>query len=126
MNLARISELVSEDVRRHLNLPQKIFVGGAFIDSPDTPRLDVFDPSTGNVIATIPDCGEVEIDLAVKAARKAFEGAMEQTQASGPRANDVEAGRLVRSRCRNVVTARITQQWKKYRRCEGLGSRSVN
>ena len=35
--------------------------------------IDSYDPSTGQVWAKIPDSGEAEVDLAVKAAKQAFD-----------------------------------------------------
>lgn len=48
------------------------FVDGAWVPSKATGRLDVPDPSDGSVIARVPRSGEEDVDLAVRAARKAF------------------------------------------------------
>lgn len=67
-------EMISQPIRDFLSKPQLIFIGGKFVDTPNLAQLDVFDPSTGETIATTPDCGPEQIDLAVKAARKALAG----------------------------------------------------
>lgn len=67
-------ELISQPIRDFLSKPQLIFIGDKFVDTPNLAQLDVFDPSTGETIATTPDCGAEQIDLAVKAARKALAG----------------------------------------------------
>ncbi len=53
-------------MHRYLN-----FVDGAWSDSA-APRLDVDNPSTGEVVATLPDSTTVDVDAAVAAARRAF------------------------------------------------------
>src|SRR4051812_47649637 len=46
-------------------------IGGAFV-SPEAPRLDVFDPSSGTVISRVPLSSAREVDAAVRAAREVF------------------------------------------------------
>lgn len=52
----------------------KLFVGGEWVDSTGSERIDVISPSTGEVIAHIPAATTADIDKAVAAARTAFEG----------------------------------------------------
>jgi malonate-semialdehyde dehydrogenase (acetylating)/methylmalonate-semialdehyde dehydrogenase len=47
------------------------YVGGKFVDT-DVPRLDVFDPSSGDVISRVPLSAVREVDQAVRVARTAF------------------------------------------------------
>jgi betaine-aldehyde dehydrogenase len=47
------------------------FIDGTWQD-PSGPRLDVDNPSTGEVVATVPDSGADAVDAAVSAARRAF------------------------------------------------------
>ncbi|PSH62110.1 aldehyde dehydrogenase family protein [Phyllobacterium sophorae] len=65
---------VSAEVRTFLKGPHEIFIDGVFQPTPGTDRLEVFDPATGQVIASVPACGEAEIDQAVRAARAALTG----------------------------------------------------
>ncbi len=53
-------------MHRYLN-----FIDGAWCDS-SAPRVDVDNPSTGEVIGTLPDSGAETVDAAVVAARRAF------------------------------------------------------
>jgi malonate-semialdehyde dehydrogenase (acetylating)/methylmalonate-semialdehyde dehydrogenase len=50
----------------------RYFVNGAARESKSTEHFDVFNPSTGEVIAQVPDCTQEEVDFAVASARKAF------------------------------------------------------
>src|SRR3954469_25119988 len=47
------------------------YVGGEFVDS-DVPQLDVFDPSSGEVISRVPLSAAREVDQAVRTAEAAF------------------------------------------------------
>src|SRR6202048_3786341 len=46
-------------------------IGGAFV-SPDAPRLDVYDPSSGAILSRVPLSSGRDVDAAVTAARSAF------------------------------------------------------
>ena len=50
-----------------------MLIGGEWRDALSGARLDVRDPATGEVIATVPAADVGDVDLAVKAARAAFE-----------------------------------------------------
>ena len=50
----------------------KYFAGGKWLDSGTEKYMDVFNPSTGEVIAKTPCCTREEVDSAVKAAAAAF------------------------------------------------------
>ena len=47
------------------------YLGGKFVDT-DLPRIDVFDPSSGEVISRVPMSAAREVDEAVRIAKKAF------------------------------------------------------
>jgi len=49
------------------------FIGGRFVNLPSDDVLPVTDPYTGDVVITIPHSGEREVNLAVMAARQAFD-----------------------------------------------------
>ena len=49
----------------------KNFINGKFL--PCKNHIDSYDPSTGKVYCKVPDSDQEEVDMAVKAARDAFE-----------------------------------------------------
>jgi betaine-aldehyde dehydrogenase len=51
----------------------RMLVGGEQIDAADGQTFEVTEPATGRVMATAPLGGKVEVDMAVAAARKAFD-----------------------------------------------------
>jgi aldehyde dehydrogenase (NAD+) len=68
---------------------QKLFIGGKWLSSASGKMFPTLNPATGETICHVAEGDKADIDLAVKAARKAFE--------SGPwgRMNASERGRLI-------------------------------
>jgi aldehyde dehydrogenase (NAD+) len=52
---------------------QKMLIGGKWVDSVSGKTFDTINPATGEVICRVAEGDKADIDLAVKAARKAFE-----------------------------------------------------
>jgi phenylacetaldehyde dehydrogenase len=50
-----------------------MLIGAGWRDAVSGQRLDVRDPATGDVVTSVPAAGAADVDLAVKAARTAFE-----------------------------------------------------
>jgi acyl-CoA reductase-like NAD-dependent aldehyde dehydrogenase len=51
-----------------------MFVGGRWVDARSGARFDTLDPATGEVLASVPAAGPDDVELAVAAARRAFDG----------------------------------------------------
>jgi betaine-aldehyde dehydrogenase len=51
-----------------------MLIDGAWVEAVSARYFDVFDPATGDVLARVPDGGPEDVDHAVAAARRAFEG----------------------------------------------------
>lgn len=67
----------------------KLFINGEFVDSLSGKTFETRDPRTGDVIANIAEGGKEDIDLAVKAARQAFD------HGKWPRMPGFERGRIM-------------------------------
>jgi len=65
---------------------EKVFIGGEWVTPAGADPLPVINSATEEQVATVPGCTPVEVDLAVEAARDAFEG-----WATTPRAERAEA-----------------------------------
>jgi betaine-aldehyde dehydrogenase len=52
----------------------RMLIDGTEVEAVSGKHFDVFDPSTGDVLARVPDGGPEDVDRAVAAARRAFEG----------------------------------------------------
>ena len=53
--------------------PKKLLIGGQWLDPVEGKTFDTIDPATESVICTLPEASRVDVDRAVKAARKAFD-----------------------------------------------------
>ncbi|MBC1935727.1 aldehyde dehydrogenase family protein [Listeria grandensis] len=60
-------------VEKFLSVPQKLFINGTWVDSISGKNFETLNPATGETITLAAEAGEADIDLAVKAARHAFE-----------------------------------------------------
>jgi phenylacetaldehyde dehydrogenase len=61
----------------------RMLIGGKFVRAASGKTFPVYNPATGEVIAQVPEAEAVDVDMAVRAARKAFdEGAWRRMSAS--------------------------------------------
>ena len=65
----QIQSSVTEFVRK----PRKMLIGGKWVDSVSGKTFATYNPATGEVLAHVAEGEQADIDLAVRAARKAFE-----------------------------------------------------
>ncbi|GLO44363.1 aldehyde dehydrogenase family protein [Pseudomonas putida] len=65
---------VSEATQRFLSKPQRMFIGGAWLEASDGVSAEVIEPSTEGVLARIPMGTREDLDRAVRAARAQFDG----------------------------------------------------
>ncbi len=75
-----------EETQRSLKRPFQLLIDGAWMNAQNGETLEVINPADGCVIATIPAGGKHDIDLAVSAARRAFESGPWAIMAPGQRA----------------------------------------
>ncbi|HBI44931.1 MAG TPA: betaine-aldehyde dehydrogenase [Planctomycetales bacterium] len=68
---------------------QPLFIGGKWLDSVSGKTFATVNPSTGKTICQVAEGDKADVDLAVKAARKAFE------EGSWPKTSAAERGRLL-------------------------------
>src|SRR5207344_3291134 len=68
---------------------QPMFIGGKWVDSVSGKTFATVNPATGETICQVAEGDKADIDLAVKAARKAFESG------PWPKMNASERGRLL-------------------------------
>lgn len=80
---------IPEEITAFLKTDHKMLIDGKWVDAASGERLDVIDPSTGEVVASVPAAGGQDVDHAVHAARQAFE------DAAWRRISPSERGRLI-------------------------------
>src|SRR5437899_11000973 len=73
---------VDPRVASFLEKPRKMLINGNWVEAVSGKTFPTYDPSTGEVLATVAEGDKADIDLAVKAARKAFEGPWRKMWAS--------------------------------------------
>lgn len=73
--MIRIPQGVSLDPQtiRFLEQPQKMLIGGAWVEAKAGQRFSTLNPADGKALSTVPLAGKEDVDEAVAAARKAFE-----------------------------------------------------
>jgi phenylacetaldehyde dehydrogenase len=64
---------LDQHVVEFLKQPKRMLIGGKWVGALSGKTFKTFDPSNGDVLATVAEGDRQDIDLAVKAARKAFE-----------------------------------------------------
>jgi phenylacetaldehyde dehydrogenase len=73
MQMLDIKTMVTPETHRFVTTPRKMLIDGNWVESASGQRLDVFNPADARLLTTVPAGTGADIDLAVKAARRAFE-----------------------------------------------------
>ena len=73
MNTAVDMVPLSAPVKHFVGQARQALIDGRWQNAQSGKTFEVFNPATEAVIAHVADCGKADVDLAVKAARKAFE-----------------------------------------------------
>ena len=64
---------VSPAASRFLATEHQVFIDGKFVAANSSVSIPLLDPTSGQKIASIPDCSAEDVDAAVKSARRAFD-----------------------------------------------------
>ncbi|PNG28069.1 aldehyde dehydrogenase family protein [Methylocella silvestris] len=88
-NVSAAAAVIPDEIRNWLSGPRPMLIDGKWVKSVSGKTFDVFDPATGEKIASVSEGDAADVDLAVAAARRAFE--------SGPwsRMTPSERGRII-------------------------------
>jgi len=73
MNAAVDIVSLSPRVKSFIGQPRQALIDGRWQSARDEETFEVFNPATEEVIAHVADCKKADVDLAVAAARKAFD-----------------------------------------------------
>jgi aldehyde dehydrogenase (NAD+) len=71
--MSQLTVVLKEKVEKFLSGKKKLFINGEFVESKSQKTFETYNPATGEVLAHVYEAGKEDIDLAVKAARKAFD-----------------------------------------------------
>jgi len=89
MNVAVDMVSLNAPVRSFVDQPRQALINGRWQDAQAGETFEVFNPATEAVIAHVADCKKADVDLAVAAARRAFD------QGPWPRMSPSERGRIL-------------------------------
>src|SRR5262245_27475283 len=73
MNIAVLKPKLSVSATKSLNRDRKLLIDGKWLPAQSGKTFDVEDPATLEVVAKVPEGDAADIELAVKAARRAFD-----------------------------------------------------
>lgn len=68
-----MSQSANERVTKFLQGNKRMYINGQFVESASQKTFETFNPSTGEVLATVYEGGPEDVDFAAKAAREAFD-----------------------------------------------------
>jgi phenylacetaldehyde dehydrogenase len=66
---ADVAITIAPEVHKFLATPRKMLIDGQWVDAASGRSFAVYDPATGEVIASVPEGEKEDIDRAVRAAR---------------------------------------------------------
>src|SRR5215469_14172466 len=64
---------IRNEVSEFISKPRKMLIGGKLVDSVSGKTFETYNPATGEILGLVTEADKQDIELAVKAARKAFE-----------------------------------------------------
>jgi phenylacetaldehyde dehydrogenase len=64
---------IRNEVSEFIGKPRKMLIGGKWVDSVSGKTFETYNPATGEVLAHVAEGDKQDVDLAVRAARQAFE-----------------------------------------------------
>ena len=98
---------VTRPIASRRSAKPQCFIGGQWIPAASGKTFDTINPATGEVIAQVAEGDAADVDLAVKAARKAFDyGPWREDGRPRPRPADEQARRPDRGEHRRAGRAR--------------------
>src|ERR1700694_4435640 len=89
MSTATVEIPIHQQVKAFLGAPRKMLIGGRWLEAVSGKTFPTYNPDTGEVLAQVAEGNSAEVDRAVTAARKAFEGGPWRTLTAS------ERGRLI-------------------------------
>ncbi len=72
-NPASLKAAIPQPLRDWLATPRKLLIDGKWVEARSGKTFDVHDPATGELLARVAEGDAADIDMAVKAARRAYE-----------------------------------------------------
>jgi phenylacetaldehyde dehydrogenase len=74
MNIHALDERLKPSASSFVSRPGRLLIDGAFVEAASGKTFAVHDPATGALLTQVAEAGDEDVDRAVAAARRAFEG----------------------------------------------------
>jgi phenylacetaldehyde dehydrogenase len=85
MSISFAEITMTREVATFLDQPHKLLIGGEWLEAASGKLFPVYNPATGKIIAQVAEGDKEDIDRAVQAARRAFDGGPWRTMTSSKR-----------------------------------------
>jgi phenylacetaldehyde dehydrogenase len=106
---------LSEATKRFLGKKHRLFIGGEWVTASSGATRDVVDPATGATISTMANGDAKDVDLAVKAAREAFESGPWRTMPTSERAKIIwKIGALIDEHAEELAQLEVLDEGSPY------------
>jgi aldehyde dehydrogenase (NAD+) len=107
--------MASTELAASRKAPDKLFIGGDWVEAADGGRLATYNPGTGEVITEVAEAGEADVDAAVEAARQALSGPWSRMDAADRAALLWKMGDALEARRAELSTVEVLNNGKPLR-----------
>jgi aldehyde dehydrogenase (NAD+) len=107
--------MASTEITASRQAPDRLFIGGEWVEASDGARFPTYNPGTGEVIAEVAEAGEADVDAAVDAARQALAGPWGQMDAADRGALLWKMGDALEARRKELSTVEVLNNGKPLR-----------
>jgi phenylacetaldehyde dehydrogenase len=73
MDTIALDNRLSPQARKFVGQRNRLLIDGKLVDAASSKTFPVYNPATGTILAQVAEADAVDVDLAVKAARRAFD-----------------------------------------------------
>jgi phenylacetaldehyde dehydrogenase len=109
------SARLSESTKRFLARKHRLFIGGEWVTASSGATREVLDPATGAAISTMANGDAKDVDLAVRAAREAFEHGPWRSMSTAERAKIIwNIGNLVDEHAEELAQLEVLDEGSPY------------
>jgi aldehyde dehydrogenase (NAD+) len=107
--------MASTEIAASRQAPDRLFIGGEWVEASDGARFPTYNPGTGEVITEVAEAGEADVDAAVAAARQALDGPWSRMDAADRGALLWKMGDALEARSKELSTVEVLNNGKPLR-----------
>jgi acyl-CoA reductase-like NAD-dependent aldehyde dehydrogenase len=110
-----MNRMASTELAASRKAPDRLFIGGDWVDASDGARFPTYNPGTGEVITEVAEAGASDVDAAVDAARQAMAGPWGRMDAADRGALLWRMSDALEARSRELSTVEVLNNGKPLR-----------